>query len=75
MQYMLLIYSDPTSEPVPGSEEFGKLLGEYQAFTKEAQDAGVMVAGNALQAVTTATTVRAPVGAKPITTDGPFAET
>lgn len=74
MQYMMLIYDDPQSSPVPGTPEFGALMQAYQAFGKEIEDAGVFCAGNALNPVTTATTVRVRDG-KHATTDGPFAET
>ena len=75
MQYMLLIYSDSNAGPTPGSAEFGKMIADYQAFTEEVKNAGALVSGDALQGVDTATTVRAPAGSKPTTTDGPFAET
>ena len=74
MQYMCLIYSQPESGPAPGTPEFGAYLGEYGKFTKETQDNGVFVAGDALQPADTATTVTRESG-KIETTDGPFAET
>ncbi|MBX2825292.1 MAG: YciI family protein [Gammaproteobacteria bacterium] len=74
MQYMCLIYSDDNLGPTPGTDEFGKMIEEYQTFTQEVQQAGAMVAGDALQPVSTATTVRAK-GGTVTTTDGPFAET
>jgi len=74
MQYMCLIYSAEGSGPTPGSEEFGQLLQEYGAFTKEMQDSGMMVAGDALQNINTATTVTMENGKMEVT-DGPFAET
>ena len=75
MQYMLLIYGgNNADEPAPGTPEFGKYLEGYGVFTNEVQGKGIMVSGNALQNVTTATTVRVKNGT-PETTDGPFAET
>jgi len=74
MQYMCLIYSDNNLGPVPGTEAFGKMIEQYQSFTQEVQKSGALVAGDALQPVSTATTVRAHAG-KVTTTDGPFAET
>lgn len=74
MQYMLLIYGDMSDSPVPGTPDFDKMIADYGKFTEEIQQAGVYVAGEALQPVSTATTVRAPAG-KAQTTDGPFAET
>lgn len=75
MQYMLLIYGgNNPDDPTPGTPEFDKYMEEYGAFTNEVQGKGIMVSSNALQNVTTATTVRVKNG-KPETTDGPFAET
>ncbi len=74
MQYMLLIYSTESDEPVPGTPEFGEMLERYQSFTNNLKEKGAMVAGDALEPVTTATTVRVR-GGNTATTDGPFAET
>ena len=49
-------------------------MGEYFAFTEDIRKSGKYVAGEALQPVQTATTVRVRNG-KLSTTDGPFAET
>jgi hypothetical protein len=49
-------------------------MGEYFAFTEGIRKSGHYVAGEALQPVQTATTVRVRNG-KTSTTDGPFAET
>ena len=49
-------------------------MGEYYAFTEGIRASGQYVAGEALQPVATATTVRIRNG-KTSTTDGPFAET
>jgi hypothetical protein len=49
-------------------------MGEYFAFTEDIKKSGHYVGGNALQPVSTATTVRVRSG-KMSTTDGPFAET
>ncbi len=72
MQYMLLIYEDPTFHA--SEEEMGAIMGEYMAFTREIVASGEFVGGDPLQPVTTATTVRIRNGVKAIT-DGPFAET
>ena len=75
MEYLLMIYTAPDSgEPAPGTPEFGEYIHGYEEMGKEATDRGVMRGGNALQDVTTATTVRVR-GGKIETTDGPFAET
>ena len=70
MQYMLLIYADPASQPEFGTE----MNAGYMAFNAKAKAAGVLKAGDALQPVTTATSIRVR-GGKTETMDGPFAET
>jgi hypothetical protein len=67
---MLLITADPTRENGTDPD----VTNEYMTFTREIADSGELVAGEALQAVDTATTVRVRDGKK-ATTDGPFAET
>ena len=74
MQYMCLIYSAEDSGPQPGTPEFGGYIQAYHDFTQNAQEAGVFVAGDALQPVASATTVTTENGAVE-TMDGPFAET
>ena len=74
MQYMALIYAAPEAEPQPGTQEFSDYIGEYMKVTEEYKNEGVMVAGDGLQGIETATTIRMP-GGKLETMDGPFAET
>jgi hypothetical protein len=74
MQYMLLIYGDESSWGNRSEEERGEVIEAYGAFTQELQQAGAMVAGDALQPTQTATTVRVKDG-ETLMTDGPFAET
>ena len=74
MKYMCVIYGEEAKEPQPGTPEMAQLMQDYMAFTKDVQEKRVMVAGDALQPVATATTVRVR-GGKTETTDGPFAET
>ena len=74
MQYMLLIYDDEKVwENMPEAER-GQLFGEYGTFTADIKKSGHFKAGDALQQIRTATTVRVRNG-KTQTTDGPFAET
>ncbi len=73
MQYVLLIYTPETTEDVP-PEAIAAQMGEYDKFTQHLRDRGAMLAGEALDGVATATTVRV-VDGRTITTDGPFAET
>ena len=72
MRYLALIYSEETGPPSP--EESQKMMDAYGAFGKEAADRGVLLGGEALEATSTATTVRVRDG-ETLTTDGPFAET
>ncbi len=74
MKYIALIYSNEATDPVPGSDEFTRLIGEYRAATEKFIEDGVMVAGDPLESVNTATTLRARNGNLD-TIDGPFAET
>ena len=69
MQYVLLIYDNEKR----WSQGYDKNeMEQYQAFSKEFATA--IKGGNALQPTGTAVTVRNRNG-KPVTTDGPFAET
>jgi hypothetical protein len=72
MKYMLLIYSDPTVEL--SEAEGSQMMGEYFAFTQGIVDTGELVAGEPLQGLETASTIRVRDG-ESIVTDGPFAET
>ena len=74
MEYMLLIYGNEKAWAAKPEAERGQMFGEYMAFTESIVKSGNFKAGAPLQATTTATTVRVK-GGKPITTDGPFAET
>lgn len=74
MQYLCLIYSADSAAPKPGTPEFGVLMQGYQKFTEEVKESGRLVHADALQPVTTATTVTTENG-KIEVTDGPFAET
>src|SRR5262252_9783797 len=74
MQYLLLIYDDEKNWAKMSDAEKGKMMGEYRQFTEEIIKSGQHQGGNALQPVSTATTVRVRNG-KRLTTDGPFAET
>jgi hypothetical protein len=73
MQYVLLIYTPEPAPDVP-VEAVRAEMAAYDAFTQHIRDRGAMLAGEALDSVSTATTVRV-VDGRTITTDGPFAET
>ncbi|MDX6678446.1 MAG: hypothetical protein QOE31_2498 [Solirubrobacteraceae bacterium] len=71
-QYMLLIYGDPAD--APGPEERAGQHEHWMRYTRELQESGAIKAGDALEPVETATTVRMRDG-ETIVSDGPFAET
>jgi hypothetical protein len=77
MRYAILIYdaesANPSPEPPP-AEIAAQIMEEYVAYTQMLRDRGSYLGGEALQPVTTATTVRIKDGER-LTTDGPFAET
>ena len=74
MKYVCLIYDDEKIWETMTPAESGAMMGEYFAFTEQIKAAGNYKAGEALQPIATATTVRIRGGVLQ-TTDGPFAET
>jgi hypothetical protein len=74
MKYLLLIYENEADWAAIPEAEKGKIFQEYVDYSKRIRQSGHYVAGQALQPVATATTVRVKNG-KTLTTDGPFAET
>lgn len=74
MRYMMLIYGvEPASEDLTPEVQAAEYQA-YMAFGEEATKRGCAPEGEALQSITTATTVRLREG-KVLATDGPFAET
>jgi hypothetical protein len=74
MQYLLMIYQAENAGPTPGTEEFGTMTQGYFQFNQEMEERGLMVGGNPLEPISTASTVRLRDNKSAIT-DGPFAET
>lgn len=74
MKYLCLIYDQEKQLGAMAKPEMDAFMAEYFAFTDGIRKAGQYQAGEALQPVHTATTVRVRNG-KMSTTDGPFAET
>ena len=74
MKYMLLIYNDPQREPSYGTPEFNDMMSGYFALNEQMKADGVLVDGEGLQGIETATSLRVTNG-KVETMDGPFAET
>jgi hypothetical protein len=74
MKYLLLIYENEASFAGLSEAEQGQIFQEYMDYSNRIRKSGNYIAGQALQPISTATTVRVKNG-KTITTDGPFAET
>src|SRR4029434_1717013 len=74
MKYLCLIYDEEAKMANMSEADANAFMGEYFAFTEGIRKSGHYVAGEALQPVQTATSVRVRNG-KVSTTDGPFAET
>lgn len=70
MQFAALIYSTEGQDDV----DWDTLIQQFGKFGEEAKAAGVIAGGEALQPVSTATSVQLRDG-KTVITDGPFAET
>lgn len=70
MQFLALIYAGEDQDDV----DMKTLMAQYQVFDKQVEAAGILLGGNALEGVSTATSVRVRRGQSEIT-DGPFAET
>ncbi len=74
MKYLCLICTEEKAwDALPVAEQ-ERIIAEHLAFADDLRRRGQYLAGEALQPVATATTVRVQRG-KLVTTDGPFAET
>ena len=74
MKYLLLIYENESVAAGMAEADQGKIWNEYMTYTEDIKKKGQHIAGEALQPIATATTVRVKDG-KTVSTDGPFAET
>ena len=74
MKYALLIYASEQDWASQSEEQAQAQFQEYMSFTKDIVDRGIYHGGEALQSISTATTVRVRDG-ETLSTDGPFAET
>lgn len=74
MQYLCLIYDEEAKLNAMSQQEGEAFMKEYFTFTDGIRTSGHYIAGNALQPVASATTIRLRNGTLS-TTDGPFAET
>jgi hypothetical protein len=74
MRYLCLIYDSEAELEAMPRDVAEAFMGEYLGFSDDIKGSGHFVAGEALQPVATATTIRVRNG-KLSATDGPFAET
>jgi len=72
VKYMLLIHAGAVTGT--GDAE-GCEPADWTAYDKEVRDAGILVSGESLADLVTATTVRVGADGRRTVTDGPFAET
>jgi hypothetical protein len=75
MRYMYSLFSEEGGMEDASPEDMKAELDRWEAFGVEAAEAGVLVAGDALQESSTATTFRLQEQGDPIVSDGPFVET
>lgn len=73
MRYMILIYGAESDFDNLTPERMGEIMGAYNAYTAKLKAAGVHVAGDELNAVATAKSVRGMGGTQ--VADGPFVDT
>jgi hypothetical protein len=74
MKYLCTIYGDESQWSSVTPEQMNEVMEAYGAFSEEAGQAGVILAGEGLEPTSSATTVRVRDGERMLT-DGPFAET
>jgi len=72
-QYLVLIYADEAGWAGANEATSGKMMGEYVEFGEK--NAAAIVAGDALQPTSTATSIRGWGTGEFAVTDGAFAET
>src|SRR5262249_42224230 len=73
VKYMFLLYGTSESLPEPGTEEFARMLADWDAATGAMARAGVLIDCAPLQPPAAATTLRVRDG-ETLLTDGPAAE-
>jgi hypothetical protein len=75
MKYLLTLYGDESRMADRSPEEMSEAMKQWDAYTREAIDAGVHIGGEGLQPSATATTVKIEESGDHVVSDGPFAET
>jgi hypothetical protein len=74
MQYLLLLANAPDAWEQTAADPTDGVFDDWAAYTAALREAGVLVAGAALHAPDTATSVQVRNGER-LLTDGPFADT
>ncbi len=74
MRYLLLIYGNEQTAAAKSAEAQAAEMDAWWKYTADLQQSGQYLAGEALQPIATATTVRLANG-RALVADGPFAET
>lgn len=74
MKYMLLIFGNEGEWQATPKAEVDQRMAAYRAYTEAMAQSGVLVAGDRLQPVASATTVRV-AGGRTNVLNGPYAET
>ncbi len=72
-QYLVLIYGDESALEAAGEQGYNELMTGHMEFGAKNEKA--LAGGNALQSVSTATSIRSNGKGDFVVTDGPFAET
>jgi hypothetical protein len=74
MKYLLTFHVDQSRTADSSPEETKEAMERWNAFDREAVDAGALIACEPLQDAATATTIEVTESGERVTTDGPFAE-
>ena len=75
MKYLLAFVREPDRMYEGTEDEMKEAMAAWNEFDREAIEAGVLIANEALELPRTAQTVRFAEGGERTVTDGPFAET
>jgi hypothetical protein len=73
MRYMIIIYGKESDWADITPERAGEIMGAYHAYTEKLKAAGVYIAGDELDVIATAKSVRGVGGTQVV--DGPFVDT
>ncbi|MEC4727508.1 YciI family protein [Shewanella sp. D64] len=74
MKFLALLYGQPQNEPQYNTPEWDEMIQEFMALTELYKNDGVFIAGEGLQDVSTATSIKVRANQSELH-DGPFAET